>query len=317
MVLAGGDGTRLQGLTQAITGRPIPKQYCRLVGGRSLLEMTLSRVRKLADAAHTLVIVNRDHLALARDQFGDVPATNVLVQPCNLDTGPGVLFGLLQLAQRNPEARVSVFPSDHYIGNESEFLGFVERARQFVALRPDSLVLLGIRPEHPETGYGYIAPGGPVPAAGSSDFLQVAAFYEKPAVDRAHSLTRAGALWNSFVFAGTVKQILGLVELELPEAFARMSALSQDDPAGMARIYHGIEPWNFSRDFLAKVSRHLVVLPAERVEWSDWGTPELIARTLQSAQNGPALNLLQAALRGLMPTVWPPAMGSPVPIAGH
>jgi len=119
LVLAGGDGTRLRSLTRLIAGAPIPKQYCRLVGDRSLLEETLARLRGLVPATRTLAVVNRDHLPLASAQLATLPARNVVVQPRNRDTGPGILLPLLALARRSPDATVAVFPSDHYVANDA------------------------------------------------------------------------------------------------------------------------------------------------------------------------------------------------------
>src|SRR5205814_2585975 len=107
LVLAGGDGTRLQPLTRLIAGTPIPKQYCRIIGNRSLLEATLERVAPLVPPDRTLAIVNRGHLKLALPQLVTLPASNVLVQPRNLDTGPGILVSLLELGRRDAEATVA------------------------------------------------------------------------------------------------------------------------------------------------------------------------------------------------------------------
>ena len=96
LVLAGGDGTRLQPLTRLIAGAPIPKQYCRIIGSRSLLEATLARVAPLVPPERMLAIVNRGHMELARPQLATIPGANVLVQPRNLDTGPGILVSLLE-----------------------------------------------------------------------------------------------------------------------------------------------------------------------------------------------------------------------------
>src|SRR5262245_62739342 len=87
LVLAGGDGTRLQRLTQLIAGAPIPKQYCRIMGPRSLLETTLWRIAPLVTVEQTVAIINRDHLAIARPQLRSLDTQNILVQPRNLDTG--------------------------------------------------------------------------------------------------------------------------------------------------------------------------------------------------------------------------------------
>jgi len=107
LVLAGGDGTRLQPLTRLIAGAPIPKQYCRIMGNRSLLEATLARVAPLVPSERMLAIVNRGHVELARPQLATLPGANVLVQPRNLDTGPGILMSLLELAGRDADIRPS------------------------------------------------------------------------------------------------------------------------------------------------------------------------------------------------------------------
>src|SRR5207253_8819395 len=132
LVLAGGDGTRLQALTRVIAGAPIPKQYCRIVGDRSLLETTLARIAPLVPPERTLAIVNRGHLPLARPQLAAIPAANVLVQPRNLDTGPGLRVRLLALARRDAAATVAASPSIPTFGTEFPFGGHVAR-RPFLA----------------------------------------------------------------------------------------------------------------------------------------------------------------------------------------
>ena len=148
LVLAGGDGRRLQALTRKIAGAPIPKQYCRIMGDRSLLEVTLGRILPLVPRERTLVVVNRS-LELALPQLRDVPPGNVIVQPGNRDTGPGVVFGLLDLTARRPRAPVAVFPSDHYVDDGSSFREHVERATFLVDRFPTKIALLGISPDSP------------------------------------------------------------------------------------------------------------------------------------------------------------------------
>src|SRR5438093_4762665 len=156
LVLAGGDGTRLAPLTRRLAGFPIPKQSCRLLGDRSLLETTLDRIAPLVPRRRTLVIVNREHLGLARPQLTRVPAGNVVVQPRNRDTGPGLVTSLLALERRDPRASVAVFPSDHHVRDEAAFRRHVAEMFSVVAQHPERLVLLGVRPEHAEAEYGYL-----------------------------------------------------------------------------------------------------------------------------------------------------------------
>src|SRR5437016_11546714 len=200
LVLAGGDGTRLQALTRLIAGAPIPKQYCRIVGDRSLLETTLARIAPLVPPERTLAIVNRGHLRLARPQLAAMPASNVLVQPRNLDTGPGLLVSLLALARRDASATVARFPSEHDIRHEVAFRRHVAQMALLVAGHPDRIALLGARPERPETGYGYIAVGHRL--GGPGEAFRVVGFHERPAPALGALLVGGGGLWNTVVMVG-------------------------------------------------------------------------------------------------------------------
>jgi mannose-1-phosphate guanylyltransferase len=278
-VLAGGDGTRLQALTRAITGAPIPKQYCRILGQRSLLETTLARVATFAPPERTLVVVSRPHHRLAQDQVGTLPPGNLLVQRCNRDTGPGVLFGLLEIARRAPEARVAVFPSDHYVGDEPAFLAHVTRAARLIERYPEKIAVLGVRPNRVEPGYGYIQPAGPLELPGRASAFHVEAFHEKPTAEHARLIVRGGGLWNSFVMVFAVARMLALVEAVRSVEFGDLRTLAHD-PVAADHAYPRLARWNFSSDFLTRVPQHLAVLPVDDVPWSDWGTPEAVERTL-------------------------------------
>lgn len=286
LVLAGGDGTRLQELTRQITGAPIPKQYCRLLGEQSLLEATLERARAFSGSAHTLVVVNRNHLRLAREQVSSVKVENVLVQPRNRDTGPGVLYALLALQQRDPDARVALFPSDHFIRDEAAFSHCIDTAGDFVDRASDKIVLLGIRPDVADTGYGYISPGARLLDTGRHRFFDVAGFVEKPSPAHSLRLLEQGAMWNAFVMVARVSHVVGLLERLVPAAVAALRP-AVGDPVAAERTYLGLQAWNFSHQFLAKVTPHLVVLAAEGTGWSDWGTPESIERTLRQLNQDP------------------------------
>lgn len=278
LVLAGGDGTRLQDLTRRLTGAPIPKQYCRILGERSLLEATFDRVAPLVPPGRTLAVVTHAHLPLAHPQLVALPAANVVVQPANRDTGPGILLGLLELARRDPDALVSVFPSDHDVRDEPAFRSCITDMAAVVARHPNRLALLGVRPDRADTGFGYIAPGPRLPGAARPSF-RVRAFHEKPDAALASRLIRRGGLWNSFVMVGRVARFLELLAEVHPDAVGRLAAVARD-PAALARAYGALPAWNFSRNFLQRIAGELLVLRGERLGWSDWGTPEAVERTL-------------------------------------
>jgi mannose-1-phosphate guanylyltransferase len=319
LVLAGGDGTRLQSLTRLIAGAPIPKQYCRLLGERSLLEETLARLSGLAPPSRTLAVVNRDHLPLAAPQLASLPRGNVVVQPRNRDTGPGLLLPLLELARRDPDATVAVFPSDHYLGNVPEFRARVREAAALVATHAEKIVLLGTDPEWGDPGYGYIVPGEPVPGALPGEAFAVRAFCEKPPPAIAERIVREGALWNCFVLVCRVERLLALARNLRPHDVARLAAAVGDGEA-RAAVYDDLPAWNFSHDVLSHLTPHLLVLRAADLSWSDWGTVAAIERTLASLGRTPPWRAASASLaldgvaRGGQPTARP-APRPPAPAA--
>ena len=149
---------------------------------------------------------------------------------------------------------------------------------------PDEIVVLGIRPDHAEPGYGYIQPGEPL--AGKDSIRRVASFYEKPERALAEQLGRAGWLWNSFVMVFRLRRMLDLIRDVVPAHFAAIHPLPID-PAAAALRYRTLSPWNFSTEFLARIPEHLVVLRVDNVQWSDWGTPQAIERTFRLLKKQP------------------------------
>ena len=294
LVLAGGDGTRLQGLTHIIAGAPIPKQYCRILGPRSLLERTLSRIAPLISVERTLAIINRDHLPIARSQLRSLDARNVLVQPRNLDTGPGVLVSMLELARRAPDATVAMFPSDHYVRDSHALRRIIARMRRVVRRVPEKIALLGVRPERADVGYGYIAPGRPLGCG--RDTFAVLAFHEKPEVSAAAEIVRQGALWNSLIMVARVGRVLELLR-DLRPADVALLEETPLDLAALTTVYDRLRAWNFSREFLARIPEHLVVTRADGLGWSDWGTPEAIERVFAALGMVPPWRQLAEAAR--------------------
>lgn len=285
LVLAGGDGTRLRAITRLLAGEPIPKQYCRITGERSMLEATLDRVAPLVPPQRTLVIVNHDHLRLAVPQLAGIPGENVLVQPRNRDTGPGIAWSLLEIRRRHPNARVAMFPSDHYVADDAAFRASVERALAVIDRHPDKLALLGIEPEEPSPELGYVMPSGRLETT-RGDAFHVASFREKPTPAVAAGLVRAGGLWNSFVMAFRVPRVLALLERCLPATLHALDVASRLRDT-LERHYATEPGWNFSNDFLSAIAAELVVVRAEQTGWSDWGTPGAIERTFAAMKRVP------------------------------
>jgi mannose-1-phosphate guanylyltransferase len=279
LLLAGGDGSRLQELTAQLMGAPIPKQYCPLIRGRSLLELTLSRTRLYAPIENTRVIINQNHRRWASEQLQILPENNIFIQPENRDTGPGMIFSLMQIAKTNPNAIVAVFPTDHFIDNEMAFIAHVLRATCMVDRFPQKIAVLGVTPNHPEPGYGYIIPGRPLPTTLTPwRVSHVKSFREKPNSTMAREFISQGGLWNTFVLVFQVERALELLRDMAPKDSQRLFEL-QDYSVDASVAYRDIGPWNFSSQILTRIPEELIVLEAPDIHWSDWGTRESIERT--------------------------------------
>jgi mannose-1-phosphate guanylyltransferase len=290
LVLAAGDGKRLQSYIQKIRGDDLPKQYVNFIGRRSMLEHTLNRAEKVIPQCQIVTVVNKQHLKFAavQRQLGHQLPENVIVQPENKETLPGILLPLMHVYKRCPESIVAVFPSDHFILEEDRFMDHVAQAARAVAREPSRVVLLALEPQHPETEYGYIVPRANDGHLNFWGTRSAARFVEKPNARTARELIDSGALWNTMIMVFRVGTLFGLVQQLCPTLHVKfmriLAALgSTDETKAIAEIYRTIEPVNFSKAFLERLAacspELIAVLPVLNVCWSDWGAPERLLRT--------------------------------------
>jgi mannose-1-phosphate guanylyltransferase len=283
VILAGGSATRLMPLTRRITGRPIPKQFCPIIGESTLLEQTRRRVALKVGGHRTLLVLTRSHEDFYRDQLSASPAPNLLIQPDNRGTASALVFALLRVAKLDPHAVIGVFPSDHYVDNEELFMCHADLAMRTANLRRRQLVLLGIKPDRAEPGYGWIEPAASL-CEGSTP-LRVARFWEKPPEPLARKLWQQGCLWNSFVMAGTARAFLTIMFRALPElqrTVARVwSAIGKPDEDDALEIAYADLPCrDFAGDVLAKSVSDLAIVPVHGLYWNDLGDPRRVYETL-------------------------------------
>ena len=283
IVLAGGEGTRLKALTRQIAGEEIPKQFCKLVGSKSLLEQTYDRVSNLIPRERTVTVVNRAHERFYQPILGGTPEHLVVAQPAGRGTAPAILYALMRLARRAPASVVSLFPCDHYVSDDSLFMRHVDAAARAVDVRPELTVLLGIEPTHPETSYGWIDPAEPL-GIGEMPLSGVRRFVEKPDSGTASRLMSNGALWNSFVMVARVSTMIGLFMIAAPGLYVAFNSLRATFETGVEmrvveRLYENLPEVNFSSDVLEKCPVNLAVMPVRQVRWSDLGEPDRVRDT--------------------------------------
>lgn len=193
LALAGGEGVRLSSYVERRFGRRIPKQYCCLLGDRSMLEHTLERLNQIAPPSRTLTVIGAEHREIAMPQLAR-RSDHVFCQPSSRDTGLALYVALAMIRRWNPNALVTITPTDHYVAPAAAYVAQVRRARAVAARLRDRVIVLGVRPTEPDPELGYMSLGDRVAEVPS--LRQLAAFVEKPTVRRAQSLCAAGALWN-------------------------------------------------------------------------------------------------------------------------
>jgi mannose-1-phosphate guanylyltransferase len=288
IVLAGGEGTRLQSFTQSVTGRAIPKQFCPISGTETMLQWTLRRVSLRIARRSILPVVAAAHTEFYKSQLTDIDEQSLVVEPENRGTASAILHGMLRLAKQAPDSSVAIFPSDHYVSDDCRFMGYVDLAFEYIQAFPQRVVLLGIQPNGPEVDYGWIEPGCPA-VFGCSVFgnlLRVRRFHEKPPRVMAEELFRRGCFWNSFVLIGNVQKLLALIARALPDLYRSFSAVRATlatslEAQAIKSLYRELQTADFSYCVLRKVFSSMVVVPVTGLEWSDLGTPERLLGVLR------------------------------------
>jgi len=293
VILAGGEGNRLRQFVRLVLGAERPKQFCCIVGTRSMLRHTWDRARQIVPPDQIVTVITAGQERHLEDEPSGGVSQHVLVQPANKETGPGVLLPLLWIAQRAPAATVVVFPADHFIWEEARFLAYVRAAVRASQCFRDRLVILGVEADGPEQSYGWVAPGPPCDAGTGVELYQVRRFWEKPDRETAARLFASGHFWNTFVLAGHLQAFMRAASEALPDTLRSLSAAApflgtRYEAEALALAYRRLLPANFSRTLLAGQPDVLLTMPARGVYWSDWGDPQRILRTLRRFDRRPA-----------------------------
>jgi mannose-1-phosphate guanylyltransferase len=280
VILAAGDGTRLAGLTRDMNGVVIPKQFCSLDGGFSLLAGALARAARVVPHARICAVVAAKHSPYWIRDLADIPRSHIIVQPENRGTAHGVLLAALCIQRLDPRARIGFFPADHHVADEPALAdGLLQVVPRGYGDRA-TITLVGIEPDEADPELGYIV----ADETGSHGYFPVRRSVEKPSKAEAEELIAAGALWNSFIFAADVAPLLHLLGQHLSHA-SRMCGAVESGGAALVDLYREIPSIDFSRSIMQDNEMHLRVVRTPRCGWSDLGTPARVARTIRQLEH--------------------------------
>jgi len=223
VILAGGSGTRFWPRSR----RARAKQVLSLEGERTMIQETLARLEPLAPASDAWVITNSWLRDVIVEQLPKIPAQHVLAEPCARNTGPACALAAFLLERDAPDTVLGVFPSDHVVANTKRFAEVISAGVKLAAVGAN-IVVLGVKPTRPETGYGYIEQGAAT--EGGTDGVcvrRVKCFREKPDVATAEAFLKAGNFcWNSGIFLWSAKTLTAAVREHVPEMAAVLEKIA-------------------------------------------------------------------------------------------
>lgn len=282
VILCGGSGTRLWPLSRTMQ----PKQLLALNGTQTLLQQTAKRLLEHVTADRLFTVTHEDHKFQVKGQLADLAldaVSNVLAEPMARNTLPAIAWAAYQIYQREPGAIIGVFASDHAIDNEPAFLQAWQAAEQVA--QQGYLVLLGIKPHEPATGYGYIKPGQNSILSGLMPAYEVERFVEKPDLPRAQEFLQQGFLWNSGMFVFKANVFMEMLATYQPEIDKLVRALKAET---LAEQYADFP--NLSMDYgLAEKAEKVAVVPVD-MAWSDLGSWDSLYAKRPKDDNGNVLH---------------------------
>jgi mannose-1-phosphate guanylyltransferase len=297
IILVGEEGKRQSSPTHACADRFAARRGCRLFKDQTTLGQTRQRVALGFPPERTLIVVTKAHQGVYERLLSDVPPARVVIQPHDRGTAPAILYALTRLLKITPDAAVAIFPSDHYVEDDTAFMRHVDLAIEGVKVRPDLLVLLGASPNGAEVDQCWLEMGDRV--AEYLRFFHLRGFWEKPHRRLAMRLWELGCLWNSSVFVAQLPVLRLAMTKVFPELCASFDAfrsrLGTESESEMAEaVYRSIPAMDFSREVLARRSDNVAVLPMAGVEWNEL-KPGRIKTTLRRSRAAPQ------RLRGTVP----------------
>jgi len=272
VIMAGGIGRRFWPLSKSNR----PKQFLDILGtGRTFLQQTFDRLRKICPDENFYVVTSVDYKELVMMQLPEIKETQILLEPLRRNTAPCIAYACYKIQKIDPEANIIIAPSDHLIQQEEAFLGEIKKGLEFVA-KNDALLTLGIRPNRPETGYGYIQIESTKAVGEVENLHKVKTFTEKPDLQIAKIFLESGEFfWNSGIFIWSLQSILKAFQTHLSwvsELFEKGNKLygTSDEVHFLNKTYS--ECQNISIDYgIMEKATNVYVLCSD-FGWSDLGT---------------------------------------------
>lgn len=279
IILAGGTGSRFWPFSRELE----PKQFIKLIDNRSLLQNTIRRIENFIQPENIYIVTNKNYLYDLRKQIENfaIPSGNIILEPVGKNTAPAIGLCAVLIAKSDPDATLIILPSDHYIKGKIKFIYCLKKA--ISCAKNNFLVTIGIKPEKPATGYGYIKIGNR-----KKGYFLVDKFLEKPDQNRAKKyLNDRRFFWNSGIFVGKASTFLEEFKKNLPQLYSNLIIIESKDD--IEKVWHKVKPISVDCGIMEH-SKKIALIPAD-FYWTDLGSWDALNTLLPKDKNN---NVIQA-----------------------
>lgn len=273
VIMAGGRGTRFWPLSTDNK----PKQFLSLIDEETMIQKTINRILPIIPLERIFVCTGKKYVNLVKEQLPNLPERNIIVEPEGKNTAPCIALSALTIKRYYGDSTMVVLPSDHLIREENKFREILIKADNFLKKHNKGLMTLGMNPDRPETGYGYINCGKEI----DDDINKVEAFVEKPNKEKAEEYLKLGGyLWNGGMFLWKVNTILDEIKKYIPNTYEALQAMQNIDEEDIERFvneqYQKVDEISIDYAVLEK-SDDIYVIKSD-IGWDDIGTWRAIER---------------------------------------
>ncbi len=286
LIMAGGQGTRFWPLSR----EDRPKQFLKLTDDdKTMLQQTVNRVKSLMRPEQIFVATNVRYKVPIIEQLPAIPEENIIIEPFKKDTAPSIGLASLYVEKKYPGSTMVVLPADHLVKDEKRFINILKKA-VMLAVVGENLVTIGIEPNHPETGYGYIHIGEQCHSIDDNHVYKVQEFTEKPDLETAKMFLESGKyLWNSGMFIWQVNTILNKFKEHMPELYGSLEkmkrALGTELESYIIRDeFEKIKGISIDYGIIEK-AEDIYVIPGD-FGWDDLGSWTALERVKKADKNG-------------------------------
>lgn len=280
LIMAGGKGTRFWPKST----EEKPKQFLNLIGKKTMIQDTFSRINTQVPNNRIFVVTSEKYVNLLKEQLPNLPEKNIIIEPVGRNTAPCILLASLYINKIFPNTNIVVLPSDHIISDIGNFNNVIDTGNKYLKINKNSIITIGIKPNRPETGYGYIKYTQKVEHLNKMDVIKVEKFVEKPDIEKANEYIKEGKyLWNAGMFIFNVNHMLNEMKKNMKNSYETLKDLpsieSEEYKEELNKRYQRCEAISIDYAIMEKTNS-IYVIPSD-FGWDDIGTWKAIQRYIE------------------------------------